>query len=116
VLAQRCELVLVIGSKESSNTNRLCEVAVQHGTAARRIDTCDEIDPAALQDVTTVGVTSGASAPDFLVQEVLAWLKQHGARSVEPLDVVNEDIAVFSLPQRIHDIAQEKGKTLQRAR
>lgn len=115
-LAARCQVVLVIGSRESSNTNRLCEVAVQHGAQAHRVDTSAEIEPAWLEDVDTVGVTSGASAPDFLVQEVLAWLKRYGARCVEPLDVVDENIAVFSLPKRIYEIAREKGKTLQRTK
>ncbi len=115
-LATKSDLVLVIGSKESSNTNRLCEVSIKHGAPAHRIDFASEIDLAWLDNVKTVGVTSGASAPDFLVQKVVEFLKQNGASKVNTLDVVEEEIAVFSLPKRIHEIADEQGKTLERVR
>lgn len=115
-LANRCELVLVIGSAESSNTNRLCEVALKHGARAHRIDFADEIELDWLEGARCVGVTSGASAPDFLVQEVVERLRRHGATTVERLDVVEEEVAVFSLPHRIHELAEEQGKTLERAR
>lgn len=108
-LARRCGLVLVIGSKESSNTNRLCEVARTHGATAHRIDAADEINVRWLDGVQTVGVTSGASAPDFLVQQVVGFLKEHGAGSVETLNVVQEEVAVFSLPARLLEIAQSSG-------
>lgn len=115
-LARQTDVVLVIGSKESSNTNRLCEVSAQHGTPAHRIDFSGEIDLAWLDGVNTVGVTSGASAPDFLVHDVISFLQAHGAFAVENLDVVNEDIAIFSLPSRIHEIAKVQGKDAQRVR
>jgi len=115
-LAQKCDVVFVIGSEQSSNTNRLCEVARKHDASAYRIDCAEEIDPQWLHDVKAVGVTSGASAPDFLVQEVVTFLRQHGALSVTPLDVVREDIAVFSLPPRLHEIARKQGKTLESGR
>jgi 4-hydroxy-3-methylbut-2-enyl diphosphate reductase len=115
-LAKQSDLVLVIGSKESSNTNRLREVARRHGAASHRIDFASEIDLAWLDGVNTVGVTSGASAPDFLVEAVIQFLRDQGATSVETLNVIDEDIAVFSLPKRIHEIAEEQGKTLENAR
>jgi len=115
-LAKQTDLVLVIGSRESSNTNRLCEVARRHGAPSHRIDFADEINLDWLNDVHAVGVTSGASAPDFLVKKVVAFLKAHGAGEVETLDVVEEDIAVFSLPRRIHQIAEALGKPFAQVR
>lgn len=110
-LARRCGLVLVIGSKESSNTNRLCEVARTHGAAAHRIDAADEIDVGWLEGVRTVGVTSGASAPDFLVQDAVRFLETRGASSVETLTVIREEVAVFSLPARLLEIVENRGST-----
>ncbi len=99
VLAERAELVLVVGSETSSNSKRMVEVALQHGApAAHLIDAADAIDPAWLTDVDTVGLTSGASAPEVLVDEVIATLMAlpRGAR-VETLEVVDEQMH-FALP------------------
>src|SRR4029078_3074992 len=74
-IAPRSELVIVVGSRNSSNSVRLVEVALEHGAdAAYRVDDAREIQDAWLDGVTTVGLTSGASVPERLVQEVLQWL------------------------------------------
>jgi len=96
-LAGLVDLVLVVGSRNSSNSNRLREAAASGGTPAHLIDQADEIDPAWLRDVTTVGVSAGASAPEYLVEEVIQWLKEHGADQVEEMAGEEESIN-FQLP------------------
>jgi len=99
-LAERCDLVLVIGSKNSSNSNRLREVAERQGCAARLIDGPEDIDLAWLAGKSTIGITAGASAPEVLVQEVIAFLEAHGARTIENLRVVEENVT-FSVPEEL---------------
>jgi 4-hydroxy-3-methylbut-2-enyl diphosphate reductase len=70
-LAQKCDLILVVGSENSSNTQALVRYSIENGTPAYRVDAADRIDPAWLEGVDVVGVTAGASAPDHLVQEVI---------------------------------------------
>ena len=96
-LAQDCDLVLVVGSVTSSNSNRLREVAELLGRQAYLIDRADNIDPAWLQNQPRIGVTAGASAPEVLVEEVVARLHALGAGAVENLDGVVEDVK-FPLP------------------
>ncbi len=97
VLAQNCDLVLVVGSVTSSNSNRLREVAQLLGRKAYLIDRAENIDPAWLADSPKIGVTAGASAPEVLVEEVVARLHTLGAGQVENLDGVIEDVK-FPLP------------------
>ena len=97
VLAQNCDLVLVVGSVTSSNSNRLREVAELMGRQAYLIDRAENIDPAWLQNQPRIGVTAGASAPEVLVEEVIARLQALGAGVVENLDGVVEDVK-FPLP------------------
>lgn len=97
VLAQSCDLVLVVGSVTSSNSNRLREVAELMGRQAYLIDRAENIDPAWLQNHPRIGVTAGASAPEVLVEEVIARLQALGAGAVENLDGVVEDVK-FPLP------------------
>ena len=97
VLAQSCDLVLVVGSVTSSNSNRLREVAELMGRQAYLIDRAENIDPAWLQNQPRIGVTAGASAPEVLVEEVIARLQTLGAGAVENLDGVVEDVK-FPLP------------------
>ena len=97
VLAQDCDLVLVVGSVTSSNSNRLREVAELLGRQAYLIDRAENIDPAWLQTQPRIGVTAGASAPEVLVEEVIARLQALGAGSVQNLDGVVEDVK-FPLP------------------
>lgn len=96
-LAQDCDLVLVVGSVTSSNSNRLREVAELLGRQAYLIDRAENIDPAWLQAQPRIGVTAGASAPEVLVEEVIARLHELGAGRVQNLDGVVEDVK-FPLP------------------
>jgi 4-hydroxy-3-methylbut-2-enyl diphosphate reductase len=99
-LAPKCNLLLVVGSKNSSNSNRLCEVSRDVGTPARLIDGAADIDPAWLEGVETVGVTAGASAPELLVQEVLERLRNLGGCEVTDMAGVEEDV-VFPIPKTL---------------
>ncbi len=100
-MAPECELVIVVGSANSSNSVRLVEVALGAGSrAAHLVDCADDIDPAWLDDVTTVGVTSGASVPEVLVRGVLERLAEHGYDVVQPVTTANETL-VFALPREI---------------
>jgi 4-hydroxy-3-methylbut-2-en-1-yl diphosphate reductase len=96
-LAAHVDLLLVIGSANSSNSNRLVEVARAAGVAAHLIDDEREIDPAWLDGVETVGVTSGASAPERLVARVCEWFRARGVSDIAPYASVYEDVA-FRLP------------------
>ncbi|HET8704626.1 4-hydroxy-3-methylbut-2-enyl diphosphate reductase [Castellaniella sp.] len=100
VMAPQCDLVLVVGSPNSSNSNRLREVAERKGVTAYLIDDPGMIDPEWLRDARRVGVTAGASAPEVLVRQVIDRLKELGARSVRPLDGVREQVA-FPLPREL---------------
>jgi 4-hydroxy-3-methylbut-2-enyl diphosphate reductase len=91
------DLLLVIGSRNSSNSNRLVEVARADGVPAHLIDDETEIDPAWLEDIATVGVTSGASAPESLVERVCDWFRARGVEQIEPYRMVDEDVT-FRLP------------------
>ncbi|MDP9399798.1 MAG: 4-hydroxy-3-methylbut-2-enyl diphosphate reductase [Actinomycetota bacterium] len=99
-MAPLCELVLVIGSRNSSNSNRLVEVARDHGARAHLIDREDQVEEGWLDGVRTVGVSSGASAPEELVERLVAWFRARGLRQVEEFEVVREDVR-FMLPKRI---------------
>lgn len=102
-LTALCDLVLVVGSPNSSNSNRLRELAEREGVTAYLIDGADEIDPAWVSGKRSIGVTAGASAPDVLVQGVLARLHVLGAASVQELHGEPENM-VFALPRelRVH--------------
>ncbi len=100
-MAPECELVIVVGSRNSSNSVRLVEVALDAGShAAYLVDYADDIDPAWLDGVTTVGVTSGASVPEILVQGVLDRLGELGYGTVQTVTTANETL-VFALPREI---------------
>lgn len=100
-IAPQCDLVLVVGSNNSSNTKRLVEVALEHGAkAAYRVDFAREIDEDWFNDVATVGVTSGASVPDLLVRSVVELLADYGYTSVEEVKTAQEDL-MFSLPREL---------------
>jgi len=97
-MAPQCDLVLVIGSRSSSNSNRLREVAEKMGCEARLIGSADQLDPSWLTGRKRIGVTAGASAPEVLVEAVVARLKVLGVRTVRPLDGVQEQVT-FPLPK-----------------
>ena len=100
-IAPQADLVLVVGSRNSSNSVRLVEVALEHGArASHLIDYADEIDPTWLDGVTTVGLTSGASVPEVLVRDVLTYLAQRGYGAVEEV-VSAEESLLFSLPKEL---------------
>ncbi|MBC7989489.1 MAG: 4-hydroxy-3-methylbut-2-enyl diphosphate reductase [Luteimonas sp.] len=99
-LARECDLVLVVGSPNSSNSNRLRELAERDGVEAYLIDGAAEIDPAWVLGRRHIGVTAGASAPDILVHGVLERLRELGARGVRELDGKPEDM-VFALPKEL---------------
>ena len=96
-MAKEAEVLLVIGAKNSSNSIRLTEVAEDAGRRAYLINDAREIHPAWFEGVRCVGVTSGASAPEHLVQDVVEALKRFGARQVEEWELVREDVS-FGLP------------------
>jgi len=99
-LAARCDLVLVVGSINSSNSNRLRELAEREGVAAYLIDGAVEIDPEWVRGRQRIGVTAGASAPDVLVRGVIERLRELGAQHVTELDGEPEDM-VFALPKEL---------------
>ncbi len=103
-IAPRADVVLVIGSKNSSNSNRLAEVARELGAAAYLVDDETEVDPAWVADAATVGLTSGASAPEHLVTRMLAWLAERGFDDVESVPIVEEGVR-FSLPAGVREAA-----------
>jgi 4-hydroxy-3-methylbut-2-enyl diphosphate reductase len=97
-MAPQVDVVIVIGSQSSSNSNRLREVAQRHGVPAYLVDSADDLDPSWIAGKARVGVTAGASAPELLVSQLLERLKSLGARSVRPLDGVQESV-VFPMPK-----------------
>jgi 4-hydroxy-3-methylbut-2-en-1-yl diphosphate reductase len=101
-LARECDLVLVIGSTNSSNSNRLVEVAREHGAASYLIDNHLQVDEAWLEGVETVGITSGASAPEELVERLVEFFRERGAADVSELKTVDEDVR-FMLPGKIRN-------------
>ncbi len=99
-LARTVDLVLVIGSRNSSNSNRLVEVARDAGVPSHLIEDESAIEEGWLAEVATVGITSGASAPESLVRRVVEWFAVRGVNDVEELHVVHEDVA-FKLPREL---------------
>ena len=99
-LASECDLLLVVGSPNSSNSNRLSELAGRMGTESYLIDTADDINPAWLVGKTSIGITAGASAPEVLVKQVIDGLCQLGAQAPEEMKGREENIT-FSLPKEL---------------
>ncbi len=97
-LSDTCDVVLVIGSKNSSNSNRLREVAERRGADAWLIDGPEDINPDWLKNRSKIGITAGASAPEVLVQRVIEYLREQGCGDVEVSSVIEENVT-FSLPE-----------------
>ncbi|MEW6590152.1 MAG: 4-hydroxy-3-methylbut-2-enyl diphosphate reductase [Pseudomonadota bacterium] len=97
-LAPQCDVVIVVGSPTSSNSNRLREVAANLGVPAYMVDNAGEIDPQWIAGKTRIGVTAGASAPEVLVREVIARLHTLGAGTVQQIEGAKESVA-FALPK-----------------
>ena len=105
-MAPECDLVIVVGSRNSSNSKRLVEVALNAGAgAAHLVDFAREVDPAWFEGVRSVGVTSGASVPEILVRGVLDLLAEHGYADVQPVTTANETL-VFALPRELRAARQ----------
>jgi 4-hydroxy-3-methylbut-2-enyl diphosphate reductase len=103
-LAARCDLVLVIGSRNSSNSNRLVEVARECGADSYLIDNESEVQEEWLEGKSVLGITSGASAPEALVQRLVDFFRARGTQDVSELDVIQEDVR-FMLPKAIRQSA-----------
>ena len=99
-MAPKCDVVIVVGSPNSSNSNRLREVAANLGREAYLIDRTDELKPEWIAGKRTIGVTAGASAPEVLVQEVIFRLQQLGAKRVHEIEGIDEHVT-FPLPKAI---------------
>jgi 4-hydroxy-3-methylbut-2-en-1-yl diphosphate reductase len=108
-LAAKVDLVIVVGSRNSSNSNRLREVAERYGVAAHLVENAAGVDPAWVLGHHRVGLTAGASAPELLVQQVVERLRELGARSVQSLDGVVEEV-VFPLPKGLIGPAGPEGE------
>jgi len=104
-MAPQVEVVIVVGSPNSSNSNRLREVAEKKGTPAYMVDNASQIQPQWLDGKLRVGVTAGASAPEVLVQAVIDRLKELGVRSVRPLEGVEENVT-FPLPKGLDGVSK----------
>lgn len=98
-LVEACDLILIVGSENSSNSNRLCEIAKNKNLEGYLIDSADDIQPAWLENKKHIGLSAGASAPELLVQNVIEFLKTQGATSVSSLGF-SEDV-IFSLPKAL---------------
>jgi 4-hydroxy-3-methylbut-2-enyl diphosphate reductase len=109
-IADMCDLLLVIGSANSSNSMRLVEVSRDCGTEAHLIDNAAEVREEWLEGKRVVGISSGASAPENLVQELIVFFRARGVRDVAEFDVVREDVR-FMLPKPIREAAAAAGET-----
>jgi 4-hydroxy-3-methylbut-2-en-1-yl diphosphate reductase len=109
-LARECDLILVIGSTNSSNSVRLVEVAREHGVDSHLIDFHHQVQEEWLEGVETVGITSGASAPEELVEALVEFFRERGATDVSELRTVDEDVR-FMLPTKIRRDLAERADT-----
>ncbi|WP_066643497.1 4-hydroxy-3-methylbut-2-enyl diphosphate reductase [Serinicoccus hydrothermalis] len=113
-MATDCDLMIVVGSQNSSNSKRLVEVALEYGTRdGHLVDYADEIDEAWLEDVATVGVTSGASVPEVLVRDVLDWLAERGFEDVQAVTAAEESL-LFALPTEIRRDLKAAGQDVKK--
>jgi 4-hydroxy-3-methylbut-2-enyl diphosphate reductase len=103
-VAKDVDLILVVGSQNSSNSNRLVELAIRLNRKAQLIDSADHIDPKWLEGVSRIGLTAGASAPEILVEQVSERLGQFGFTDQHDLDLIREDVR-FTLPPELQSIA-----------
>ena len=112
-IAPRCDVMIVVGSANSSNTVRLVDVALESGVpAAYRVDDAREIDPAWCADATNLGVTSGASVPELLVDGVIEFLATQGITNVEEVETAKEHL-VFALPPELRRDIKNAGRDAQ---
>jgi 4-hydroxy-3-methylbut-2-enyl diphosphate reductase len=109
VIAPQCDVVIVVGSENSSNSVRLAEVAQEAGSRSYRIDDAAQLRPEWLEGVETVGVTSGASVPESLIEQLLDALENHGFDEVEVVTTVEESL-VFALPPELRKDLKAAGR------
>ncbi len=109
-IARRVPVILVIGSQNSSNSNRLAEVARDQGARAHLIDDISQIDPAWLEGVECLGITAGASAPEHLVEEVVDYFRARGATQIEEIEAVTEEVNFALPPELMRERAGQNGK------
>jgi len=109
-MAGACDLVLVIGSQNSSNSQRLVDVARDYGAEAHLIDNETQVEEAWLEGKRVVGITSGASAPEELVQRLVAFFRERGTPDVQDFEVMREDVR-FMLPKKIRQAMAAAGTT-----
>jgi len=102
-MARRVPAILVIGSKNSSNSNRLAEVAQAAGARAYLIDDISQIDPTWLDGVESLGITAGASAPEYLVDEVVQFFRAQGVTDIEEIEAVTEEVSFALPPELVRD-------------
>jgi 4-hydroxy-3-methylbut-2-enyl diphosphate reductase len=107
-LAKHCDVILIVGSKESSNANRLVEVARRAGAKSYLVDSSQDIDLAWVERAQSIGVASGASTPEASFAQVIAWLRQNGAEAPQEIAPVHENVW-FPLPPELVKIARERG-------
>jgi len=103
ILVKQCDVVIVVGSPNSSNSNRLREVAANVGVPAYLVNDADGLRPEWFAGKAHIGISAGASAPEVLVQGVIKWLQEHGAQRVTELQGITENV-VFPLPKALADI------------
>ena len=108
-VAHNADIVLVVGSRNSSNSNRLVEVSLNLGTKSYLIDKAQDIEPAWLEGASSVAVTAGASAPEVLVQEVVSYLQERGYGSVNEVEVMPENVRFGLPPEIVQAIASAPG-------
>jgi 4-hydroxy-3-methylbut-2-en-1-yl diphosphate reductase len=106
-MTDRCDMILVIGSPTSSNSNRLVEVAMARGCEAYLINDSSQMNIEMFANTKNLGITAGASAPEHLVQDVVRWLEKNSSIEFADLDVVEEDVQ-FTLPRELQALRQEK--------
>jgi len=111
MLAEKADLVLVLGSDNSSNSRRLREVAETGGAKAYLIDDASEIDPAWLDNVECVGITAGASAPEYLVQQVVDYFRSRGAEEVVDVSAVEEKVTFLLPPELVREVGLRENFT-----
>jgi 4-hydroxy-3-methylbut-2-enyl diphosphate reductase len=106
LLAKEAEVILVLGSETSSNSRRLREVAEMAGARAYLIEDATKIDPAWLEEVQCVGITAGASAPEYLVRDVVAYFKGRGVEEVEEIEPVEEKVTFTPPPELVRALVK----------
>lgn len=110
-MTDKCDMILVIGSPTSSNSNRLVEVAKARGCEAYLINDSSQMNVEMFKDTKNLGITAGASAPEHLVQDVVRWLEKNSSIEFADLDVVEEDVQ-FTLPRELQSLREEHKKKM----